>query len=186
MKQRFLITCLLCSLAFMVRAGREDPDTQSRDRKYPVPQRNDKLLFYVQRTHNRNTVIYELNLKPDGKPDPKEPLLVSWIRYEEGGVRKKLTYIQNRVYGLDVKSLGKDGFLIHFRSYNKRDIYLLPTGKNRLYKAMVMINGKMAELTSLFICSVTNSLGIPSVVKYIDISGIDPATEVAVTERVIP
>jgi hypothetical protein len=186
MRHRSLITALFCLLAYLGHAGNEDPDTQTKDRKYPVPQRNENLLFFVQRTHNRNTVVYELNMKADGRPDGREPLLASWIRYEEGGVRKKLSYIQNRVYGLDIKPLGKDGFLVHFRSYNKRDIFLLPTGKNRLYKAMMMINGRMAELTNLFICTVTNSLGIPSVVKYIDISGIDPATDAVVTERVIP
>ncbi len=154
--------------------------------KYPVPERSDKLLFYVQRSHNRNTVIYELNFQPDGKLDRKEPLHPSWIRYEEGGIRKELSYIQNRVYGLDVKTVKKDTYQIRFRSYKKRAVYLMPSDNGKRYKAMISINGKIAELTCLFICSVTNALGIPSTVKYIDINGIDPETGNMVTERVIP
>lgn len=167
-------------------AGNGDKDNPSDNRNYPVPQRSEKLLFYVQRTHNRNTVIYELNLQTDGKLNKKEPLHPLWIRYEEGGVRKELSFIQNRVYGLDVHMLDEYTYLIHFRSFKKRAIYLMQTGKNNQYKVMISINGKMEELTSLFICSVNNSLGIPASVKYIDIHGIDPATGKIVNERVIP
>ena len=144
------------------------------------------MLFYVQRTHNRNTVIYELNPGSDGRPDKRDPLRPCWIRYEEGGVRKPLSFIQNRVYGLDVKPLSPDGFVIHFRAYKKREIYLMKSLKTGKYRAMININGKMAELASLFISSVTNALGIPSTVKYIDISGFDPETHEAVRERIIP
>jgi hypothetical protein len=167
-------------------AGNDDTGNPTEDGKYPVPQLNEKVLFYVQRTHNRNTVIYELNYQTDGNLDKKEPLHPLWIRYEEGGARKELSFIQNRVYGLDVHILDKGVHLIHFRSFKKRAIYLMRSGKNNQYKAMISINGRMAELTNLFICSVTNSLGFPSSVKYIDINGIDPATGNVVNERVIP
>ena len=140
----------------------------------------------MQRTHNRNTIIYELNYSSDGHIDASDPLHPSWIRYEEGGARKELTFIQNRVYGLNVKQLDNDTWLIHFRSYSKRDVYLRRNEKNNTCRAMITINGKMANLTSLFICSVTNSLGIPSTVKYIDIKGTDPLTGELVQERVIP
>jgi hypothetical protein len=186
MKTNFLTVLLACCLFIPGFAGNDESDLSAAERNYPVPQRTEKLLFYVQRTHNRNTVIYELNCQPDGKVDKKEPLHPSWIRYEEGGVRKELSFIQNRVYGLDVRVLEHDTYLVRFRSYKKRDIYLMRSGKNNSYKAMIKINGKMAELTSFFVCSVTNALGIPSTVKYIDISGLDPATGVIVNERVIP
>jgi len=167
-------------------AGNDDTGNPAEDGKYPVPQLNEKVLFYVQRTHNRNTVIYELNYQADGNLDKKEPLHPLWIRYEEGGARKELTYIQKRVYGLNVKQLDKDTWLIHFRSYSKRVIYLRWNEKNNTFRVMININGKMANLTNLFICSVTNTIGIPSSAKYIDISGTDPATGAVMLERVIP
>ncbi|MEI6683863.1 MAG: DUF4833 domain-containing protein [Bacteroidota bacterium] len=176
--------CLVPLLSFACHSsGETDPAGQHG---YPEPGRSDKLLFFVQRTHNRNTVIYELNPGPDGRPDKHDPLRPCWIRYEEGGVRKTLSFIQNRVYGLDAKPLSPDGFVIHFRAYKKREIYLMKNLKTGKYRAMIHINGKMAELASLFICSVTNALGIPSSVKYIDISGFDPETHEPVRERVIP
>ena len=186
MKKYLLSVLLIFLVIFVVHAGNNEPVHTAQNSKYPTPKLTDKLLFFVQRTHNKNTVIYELNSQTDGELDKNNPLHPSWIRYEEGGVRKELSFIQNRVYGLDVRLLEKDTYLLHFRSYKKKDIYLMRSGKNNKYKAMISINGKMAELTSLFICSVTNSLGIPSTVKYIDINGIDPATGKVVNERVIP
>ena len=186
MRISLLTIFLFLGFGMMDHAGNDETDHPSDNHNYPVPQHTEKLLFYVQRTHNRNTVIYELNLQPDGKLNKKDPVHLLWIRYEEGGVRKELTFIQTRVYGLDIHPIGKDNYLLHFRSYKKRDIFLVQTGKNKTYKALININGKLAELTNLFICSVTNALGIPSIVKYIDITGIDIATGNVVTERVIP
>jgi hypothetical protein len=186
MKINLLTLLLFCSIRTLNPAGSDEPGNIVIGRNYPVPRLSEKLLFYVQRTHNRNTVIYELNFQADGNISKKEPLHPMWIRYEEGAIRKELSFIQNRVYGLDTRFMGRDTWLIHFRSYKKREIYLMRTGKNNLYKAMIKINGKMAELTSLFICTVTNSLGIPSTVKYIDINGVDPVTGTIINERVIP
>ncbi len=176
-----LLIPLLAAVA-LVAAAEEQPG----GRDYPVPQRDDRLLFFVQRTHNRNTVIYELNRLPDGTVNAKEPLHASWIRYEEGGTRKELSYVQTRVYGLDCKKIDADTWLLKFRQYRKREIYLTRNPKSNTYRALIRINGKMTELSNLFIMSVTNALGIPSSVRYIDISGIDPATGQAVRERVIP
>ena len=186
MKTKFLILLLWVGCTMPSLAENDGTGNPAEDGKYPVPLLNEKLLFYVQRTHNRNTVIYELNYQADGNIDKKEPLHPMWIRYEEGGGRKDLSFIQNRVYGLNVKQLDKDTWLMQFRSYNKRVIYLRRNEKNNTFRAMININGKIANLTSLFICSVTNSMGIPISAKYIDISGTDPVTGAVVLERVIP
>jgi hypothetical protein len=186
MKINYLIIIQLFGLIVHSYAGNDWVGDSTRTRRYPSPQINEKLLFYVQRTHNRNTIIYELNLKADGKIDTKEPLHPLWIRYEEGGIRKELSYLQNRVYGLNVRMLDRETWLLNFRQYSKRTIYLIKSKKTKCYKAMITINGKMATLTSLFICSVNNALGIPSKVNYIDITGIDPVSGAVVNERVIP
>ncbi|MDD4602645.1 MAG: DUF4833 domain-containing protein [Bacteroidales bacterium] len=161
-------------------------DNPAGEHNYPVPQRNEKLLFFVQRTHNRNTIAYELNLKPDGTINQGNPLHAYWIRYEEGGQRKELSSIQRMLYGLEIQKGEKGRYSFHFKYYKKKELYLIPAVKANSYKAMIVINGKMAEFTHLFIASVTNSLGVPSSVKYIDIYGIDPASGSAVNERVIP
>jgi hypothetical protein len=162
-----------------------DPDTIITYRHYPVPRGIVGMIFYVQRSHNRNTVIYELKYRDDGTLDSREPLHASWIRFEEGGIRKELSFIQNKIFGLEIVRVAKEGWLVHFRSYKKRDIYLLKHGKDNGYEAIVKINGHVSILTSLFLGTVTNSLGIPSIIEYIDIHGIDPASNKHVMERII-
>lgn len=162
------------------------PDTVISYRHYPVPAKTERLMFFVQRTHNRNTIVYELNRKEDGTLDPEEPLCVEWVRFEEGGVRKELSYLQRRVFGIEVLPAGAGRWLIRFRAYEKREIYLSKSKETGRYRALVRINGKVAELTRLFLGMVTNALGIPSVIRYVDIHGIDPATGKPVMERIIP
>ena len=35
----------------------------AQEQAFPVPTGNSKQLFYLQRTHNTNTIVYELNYK---------------------------------------------------------------------------------------------------------------------------
>ncbi len=109
------------------------------------------MLFYFQRSHNKNTVIYELNTLPDGKLNEKKPINLYWIRYEEGGVRKELSFIQQKAFGVDCKLMDKEkgNFVLHFNHFKTRDIYLIKINNN--YKAYVTINGEFAELSSIYI-----------------------------------
>lgn len=179
-----LIGFLSATLFLALTARAVEPPDELTSR--PAPRIGDGLLFYVQRSHNNNTVIYLLNLAPNGRLNSKEPLHPLWLRYEEGGVRKELTFIQNRVYGLIAKKLDEDRYLLLFRAYKKREIYLVRSANGNGYRTFIKIKGKMAVLTSLFIQSSNNSLGIPSIVNYIDINGLDPITAEPVHERIIP
>ena len=66
----------------------------------PCP-KGSKLLFYLQRDPDANTVIYELNFRKDGSLHPESPIIASWIRYSEQGQRKELSGIERRfAYGV--------------------------------------------------------------------------------------
>ncbi len=49
---------------------------------FPKPAGNANQLFYLQRSENTNTVIYELN-KKDGVLDTVAPVHIYWICYAE-------------------------------------------------------------------------------------------------------
>src|SRR5580765_3967987 len=68
---------------------------------FPVPSGNDNQLFYLQRTPNTNTVVYEVKYTKTGQLDTTEPVHVFWIRYAEKGQRAELSYIQRHfAYGI--------------------------------------------------------------------------------------
>jgi hypothetical protein len=155
---------------------------------YPIPPKTDKLLFYFQRSHNRNTVIYELNTLPSGQIDIDKPVNFYWIRYEENGVKKDLTFLQRKAFGLDWDLIDnvKKSFVLHFRCFRKRPIYLMKANGTGTYKTYITINGEFSELIRMYIKAENNSLGIPLSVKFIELSGISLKNNKSITERYIP
>jgi hypothetical protein len=154
---------------------------------YPIPVKTDHLLFYFQRSHNKNTVVYELNTLPDGNINTDKPVNAYWIRYEERGQRAELSFIQRRAFGISCNCIDKEkgSYLLHFNNFKKKDIYLIKTVSN-VYRAMTSINGEIAQLDHLYIKSENNALGFPLAIKYVEIYGTTLNDKLKVSERIIP
>ena len=69
---------------------------------YPVPAKNKNMLFYLQRTFNRNTIVFELNRMKDNTLDTINPVKLHWIRYEEDSQKADLTAFQRIILVLNV------------------------------------------------------------------------------------
>ncbi len=153
---------------------------------YPVPKKTDKLLFYLQRSHNRNTIVYELNTLPDGKINVKNPINIYWIRYEEGGRRAELSFIQRKAFGVKCKLIDKseNSFILQFNNFNKREIRLVKSSSG-VYSAFIKIKNETAELENVYIKSENNALGLPLSFKYMDIYGISAKSKQQISERII-
>ncbi|WP_276483960.1 DUF4833 domain-containing protein [Paraflavitalea pollutisoli] len=148
---------------------------------FPVPVADSKQLFYLQRTSNTNTIVYELNYK-DGKLDERNPVHVFWIRYTEQGQRAELSWIQRVfAYGVKTKPLDDGSFRVKLVSYAGYTMNLRKgaDGKYRLYAP---IFGKMMELKRVFVKITGGSMWSPDI-EYYEVGGIDPATGKAVAER---
>lgn len=154
---------------------------------YPVPPKSDNLLFYFQRSHNRNTVVYDLNTLTGGKINLDNPVHAYWIRYEEGGIAKELSFIQRRVFGVqwEITNNNAESLIIHFNAFKKREIRI-ERCENGKYKAFMTIKNEKAELVSLYIKSENNALGFPLVVNYVELKGISVKNGKMITERITP
>ena len=191
-KQRWLFFLMLLSLQGF--HSTEDAYNHTRDEvvpskssAFPVPPQNEHSLFYVQRSKNTNSIIYETNPLPDGSLDPLDPIKIYWIRYATDGSKDELNYIQRKyAYGLDVATVkGRPGqYVLNFVSYSKMKIYLLKDASSH-YKAYSTINGKLAELKRIFVSLNGGTFWFPKITD-VEISGKDPATQKLVTEHFIP
>jgi hypothetical protein len=152
---------------------------------YPVPQKTAKLLFYLQRSHNKNTIVYELNTLTDGTVDVRNPIKVSWIRFEEGGKRAELSFIQRRAFGVKCRLTDKpdNSFIVQFNNFNKRDIRLVKNTTGT-YSALMKINNETAELEDVYIKAENNAIGLPISFKYMDVYGISIKDRKPVYERI--
>jgi phosphatidylglycerophosphate synthase len=153
---------------------------------FPVPSGNPNQLFYLQRTTNTNTIVCELNYAKNGQLDEESPVHVFWIRYPEGGMRKELNYIQRVfAYGIKASSQGNGTYKLHFVSYRKQTLWLMPSQKDNKYHVYATINQKQAQLNRIFIKVDGGSFWSPNIV-YMEMKGTDVATGKEVVERFKP
>jgi hypothetical protein len=153
------------------------------DSKMPVPVENQ--LFYLQRDPDRNTVVYKLNAE-NGVLDKDNPITAFWIRYEEQGQRKELSFIQRKLaYGLHTKQLTGGVHEIRLVSYPTVPLYLSKSSADNQYHIYTQINQKKAILDRIFVRIDGGSLLFPNV-KYVEISGKDVSTGKGLAQRLIP
>lgn len=148
---------------------------------FPEPANNSNQLFYLQRTSNKNTIVYELNMK-GGVLDAENPIHVFWIRYEEQGQRQELSYIQKRfAYGVRTKKI-KDGY--YRLSLNAYDSFQMDLIKNTngVYQVHAQANGKNILLQRIFIKILGGTMLSPDI-EYFELKGLNLAGGELVAER---
>jgi hypothetical protein len=154
--------------------------------RFPTPPDSPIRLFYIQRSSNANTVVYDANLLASKTLNAKDPVHTYWIRYGERGQKEELTTIQRTLaYGLytDAIKAESNAFEGYFLAYRKRK-FVVKLDARGAPIALFPINGKLQILKRVFV-SVDESHMMPSV-NYIDLYGKDPITGKDVYERFKP
>lgn len=157
-------------------------------KQLPTPPKKDNVLFYLQRTKNTNTVVYEA--RPDAKTGILQkdgPIDAYWLHYElNNGKRAELsTFEQMAVYGIDIEEMkgGQGSYLMRLKAFKKRAV-TVAKDKMGHYVGMMNINGKKAILQRIYI-EAKEGLISPTVV-HVDLFGTDPITGESVFERILP
>ena len=103
------ITFLACPIATYALADEITVFDQMPTARSDTPVPTDKdLLFYIQRSLNRNTVVYVARRGPTGEFASKKPIDVFWRRFASDGKRRKLSYIERSMaFGVDVEKSNK-------------------------------------------------------------------------------
>lgn len=182
------IIVLLFSVVFSFTSF-QNSKTPKDKKEFPKPEGIKHLLFYVQRTVNINTLIYELNMTDKEELDVKDPIKTYWINYVNGGGTEPLNYIQRKyAYGIDVKLIDaeKKSYVFNFVSYKKKPIFLIKSPTDGKYSAFCNINGKLITLHKIFIQIEGGAFWTPKI-RYIEVTGKDPANKnEEVIEKIIP
>jgi Domain of unknown function (DUF4833) len=174
-----LFPLLFCSLFL-----KSNPGHAQDSLKFPVPRGNPKQLFFLQRSQNTNTVVYELNIK-NGIPDSIAPVHIFWICYAEKSQKEELTSLQRQhAYGLMTTYISKDHYELRFLA-NKKHVMQLMKGPDHLFHVYDQINGKQAILSSIYLQINGGSLFSPHI-EYIITKGFDAETGATVTEKTRP
>lgn len=146
---------------------------------YPRPPQTAQHLFFIQRNLNSNTIVYDMDLK-DGQIKKGHPIDAYWLRYQEDGSRKDLSWLQAVLaYGYTSKVM-EEGYRIKLKAYNDRYLSLTKQGDN--WKAFIELNGVNCVLKNIYVFA--DESGIFPDVKYVDIYGLHPQTGTEIKERI--
>ena len=155
---------------------------------YPTPPDKFERLFYIQRTGNTNTIVYDVNFSAHRTINADNPINAYWIRYGDNGETKPLSYIQKTfAYGTKSKKLTSDNtFEFSLVSYSKKKM-TLDLDNNGKPCVFTDINGKKIKLEHIFVKTEGGSMlsFVPNV-QYVEIFGKDPNTGAAIYEKIIP
>lgn len=151
----------------------------------PVPPQNRNTLFYIQKSTNPNTVMYEGVRDEYDEINPDKPVHVFWIRYQIDSTQKDLNFIQRKLaYGINFEPAEDKGeYYISLVSYKKRKIHIFKNPAGEI-QANMEIDGQMARFRSVFI-EIGKDFFIPEI-SYIEIFGEDLRTGDEIYERIIP
>ncbi len=140
-------------------------------------------LFVIERSVNKNVVHYDARLAPDGKLDPKEPVIAYWIMLAEDGHREDLNWLERtKAYGFSIQPDSRPGaYRMLLVAYPERPITVYQDAGSP--KAAVEIAGRRAILQKVYIDAVER-LGVPKV-QYIELLGRDLRTQELLSERIM-
>lgn len=151
---------------------------------FPVPKNTAYQLFYLQRQPNTNTIMVDLNVE-NGKVNPDNPVHVYWIRFQEGGKKAPLNFIQKEfAYGVKTKKTGEGKYDLNFVSYKNKK-FQLERGVNGTWQVYFTLdNGEREILKRVYIHIEGGSFWKPDI-KYVELKGINPLTHKEVRQRII-
>ncbi|TAJ15118.1 DUF4833 domain-containing protein [Marinilabiliaceae bacterium JC017] len=136
---------------------------------YPVPEKGPGHLFYIQRSLNRNTVVYEANFDEQGNLDAANPVKIYWVMYEKEGNIEELTYLERKfAYGINFHPVENQPnvFDIRMVSYDTLRLCLKQTAP---YNAIITFSddSKEQQLDHIYIHG--NNAGLFSKVDYLEV-----------------
>ena len=150
---------------------------------YPIPPKTKDLLFYIQRNHNKNTIVYHANFDHNGNLIEDLPIDVYWVRYEEEGQRMELRGIEKMLaYGVKCAKFDEDKYNVKLVAKRKKEFQLIQKSAYEA-KIMTLIGHKPSVLDHIYIFA--DNSGIWPKVKYVELFGRDAETGEKVYEKII-
>lgn len=155
--------------------------------KYPAPPTSANRLFYIQRSNNAHTVIYDANLVNAKTLHYKNPVNVYWIRYDETTHTQKLNAVEKALaYGVEAErnSKEKDSFDVKIVALKKRTLKVKINDSGKPI-ALMQINGIEGQLCKVFV-QLEDEDAIKPTVRYIELFGKNLSTGEAIYEKFVP
>jgi hypothetical protein len=161
------------------------PAAQAEDPRFGP---NDiRTLFVIGKNIDRNEVHYGIRLDKDCVPVGNEPLYAYWRQVERGpNITEDLNFLDRTVYGIKEQKIVKRSpdeskILMTLKATSDRMVAVITHRRDGkcVAESIATINGKPARVERVFV-------HVPGFMRvdWIEIRGLDVATEKPVVERV--
>lgn len=155
--------------------------------KFPVPPASPNRLFYIQRSNNAHTVIYDANFVNAKALHAEKPVNVYWIRYDETTHTQRLNAVEKALaYGVETErnAKEKDSFDVKIVALKKRTLKVKINDSGKPIATM-QINGIEGQLCKVFV-QLENEDALKPTVRYIELFGKNLSTGEAIYEKFVP
>jgi hypothetical protein len=126
-------------------------------------------LFYIQRSPETKTIIYELNYNSNGTLSPNDPIKGFWLQNNKVQKLEPLSAREKKhEYGIQSKAIGNDEYEIRLRAYKKMPLYLKKSAVDNNYRLFIKDEGKNVLLKRVFIKLNRGTFWFPKL-QYIDL-----------------
>ena len=152
--------------------------------QFPEPEKTNERLFYIQRSLNQNTIVYDASFDENGMLNLENPVNVYWIRYEEKGQIMPLRFFEKQfAFGVSTEKLINQeyDYKVTIAAWNKRVIFIKQIAPFRAV-AYLNINGTDSILNHIFIGS--DPEGRLTRAEYIELYGLVQETSIQNHERI--
>ena len=175
-----LMIIFICLSPFKILAQ----NLKENNTEFPALKGNPNQLFYLQRTKNTNTIIYELN-KTNGVLDSKKPIHIFWILFTSNEEHQELSSIEKKfAYGINVSSIGNEEYQFTLVAYPKITLYL-KKDSDQNHHVYLTLSGKLVLLQRTYIKEKEGCFSLSPTIEYIDFLGIDVVSGKEVNERIL-
>jgi hypothetical protein len=178
---------VLCTSLMLFGFSSETFGTDDRA-SYPRPSGNKNMLFYIQRTLNTNTIIYELNTDANGELIKDEPIKFYYKNYANHGEIVPVSSIQKQLaYGISIKLVDaeKKTYSFYLNACKSKQLFLMKSPGDKQYHVFCNINNQLSILDNVFVIMKMNMIGYPNV-ESIEISGKSTSKNLNLTEAFKP
>jgi hypothetical protein len=109
------------------------------------------VLFTIERSLNKDQIVYFLHLDENGLPEKEKPISLQWLDNENTGELVPVNWIKKKFgYGIEILSHKGDELSFKFVSYSKKR-FLLKKDLFGNYAVFAKINEQMMKIRHIYL-----------------------------------
>jgi hypothetical protein len=143
------------------------------------------VLFTIERSLNKDQIIYFLHLDENGLPEAENPISLKWLDNEKTGELVPVHWIKKKFgYGIEILSQKEEEVIFKFVSYDKK-YFTLKKDSWGNYGVFAQINNHSMKINQIFLKIDGGSFWKPNITQ-VSVRGVNELANLSVYETFNP